>query len=233
LYYWYNTSPELDTLIFEVNSPGTRDTLIARMGKLERDSLMVTTENGDLIKDFKLKANTPITDYAANQIRVMDMDSVDVPFEAEFDPLLNEVRLKFEKKPSNTYNITAFPGAIIDLFEETNDTIYKNITTKDLSAFGTMIINLQNIQQFPVIVQLTNIKGEVLAEQYSEDRSNFTFNYLNPGDILVRVIFDSNGNRKWDTGNFLKKLQPERIQYLRDTLEVRANWDQPYTFSLD
>ncbi|WP_026913921.1 Ig-like domain-containing protein [Christiangramia portivictoriae] len=233
LYYWYNTSPELDTLIFEVNSPGTRDTLIARMGKLERDSLMVTTENGDLIKDFKLKANTPITDYAATQIRIMDMDSVDVPFQAEFDPLLNEVRLKFEKKPSNTYNITAFPGAITDLFEETNDTIYKNITTKDLSAFGTMIINLQNIQQFPVIVQLTNTKGEVLAEQYSEDRSNFTFNYLNPGDILVRVIFDSNANRKWDTGNFLKKLQPERIQYLRDTLEVRANWDQPYTFILD
>ena len=107
------------------------------------------------------------------------------------------------------------------------------MTTKDLSAFGTIIIDLQNIQQFPVIVQLTNTKGEILAEQYSEDRSNFTFNYLNPGDILVRVIFDSNANQKWDTGNFLKKIQPERIQYLRDTLEVRANWDQPYTFSLD
>ena len=87
--------------------------------------------------------------------------------------------------------------------------------------------------KFPVIVQLTNIKGEILAEKYSEDRSNFTFNYLNPGDILVRVIFDSNANQKWDTGNFLKKIQPERIQYLRDTLEVRANWDQPYKFSLD
>ena len=35
LYYWYNTSPELDTLMFAVNSPKTQDTLIARMGNLE------------------------------------------------------------------------------------------------------------------------------------------------------------------------------------------------------
>ena len=74
---------------------------------------------------------------------------------------------------------------------------------------------------------MPNFKGtrftnshETLIWASKNATSNFTFNYLNPGDILVRVIFDSNANQKWDTGNFLKKIQPERIQYLRDTLEV-------------
>jgi len=232
LYYWYNNGPELDTLKFAVKTPKTLDTLIARMGKLERDSLSVSIESGDLRNDPKIKATTPITSFAPDQIRILDMDSIDVPFETTFDPLMNEVILEFEKKPANNYSITALPGAITDLFEDTNDTITKSMVTKDLSAYGSIVINLTNIEQYPVIVQLTNTKGDILAQQYADNKSSFTFNYLNPGDILVRVILDTNANQKWDTGNFFKKIQPERIEYLKDTLEVRANWDQPYNFSL-
>ena len=49
---------------------------------------------------------------------------------------------------------------------------------------------------------------------------------------MARVIFDSNKNRKWDTGNFLKKIQPEKISYYPSLIELRANWEKIETFNL-
>ena len=39
------------------------------------------------------------------------------------------------------------------------------------------------------------------------------------------VIKDANGNGKWDTGNYLKKIQPEEVEYLKESINVRANWE--------
>lgn len=163
---------------------------------------------------------------------MIDQDSSEVSFTTEFFPIKNEVVLKFEKIPENIYQVSAFPGAITDLFQDTNDTIVQRVRTKALSEYGRIIVNLQNIQSFPIIVQLTTTKGEVMAEQYSENSSKFTFDFLNPGDFLIRVIYDTNSNMKWDTGNYLKKRQPERILYYPDTIDVRSNWDKVETFSL-
>jgi len=233
LYYWYNLKPEMDSLVFEVQTPGKRDTLITRLGSLDRDSLMVNTESGGINKDFKFTANTPIVQHKEEFIKIIDRDSAEVPFTTEFLPIKNEVIVKFDKTPDNNYQVSAFPGAIIDLFQETNDTIIQSIRTKAVSDYGRIILNIQNIKSYPIIVQLTNTKGEVTAEQYSENSGNFTFEFLNPGDFLVRVIYDSNANMKWDTGSYLKKRKPERILYYQDTIDVRSNWDKVETFSLE
>ena len=233
LYYWFNKKPELDSLLFELTTPLTKDTLMVRMGTLEKDSLRVSSESGSFLNDFKFKANTPITEYSEANIRIMDKDSADVPFTAEFNPTKNEVILKFDKTPSNNYQIAAMPGAITDLFEETNDTIYQSLSTKALSDYGMIMLTLQNVESYPIIVQLTDTKGEVISEKYSEENQSLTFRYINPGKFLLRVIFDSNKNRKWDTGNYLKKRQPEMIKYYSDTLEVRANFDYNEVIRLD
>jgi|GEM_PF-3969695 len=38
-------------------------------------------------------------------------------------------------------------------------------------------------------------------------------------------IEDKNRNKKWDTGNFLLKKQPENICYFAKEIELRANWE--------
>ena len=49
--------------------------------------------------------------------------------------------------------------------------------------------------------------------------------YLPPGEYQIRIIKDANGNGKWDTGNYLKKIQPEEVKYLKESINVRANWE--------
>ncbi|TDN95500.1 Ig-like domain-containing protein [Salegentibacter sp. 24] len=236
LYYWYNIRPENDSLSFEVLSPSGRDTLFTKIGEEPRDSLNVTTEPSGGIEfeqNFKFKANTPITDINSELISIRDKDSVLIPFNAEMRPLENEIIISFEKSESTDYLVTALPGAITDLFKTTNDTIQQSLNTKSYADYGSIILNLQNVDRYPILVQLTNEKGEVMAEKYSNGDSNFHFRFLNPAEYLIRVIFDENENQKWDTGDYLKRIQPEEIQYYQDTINVRSNWDMPETFILE
>ena len=73
-----------------------------------------------------------------------------------------------------------------------------------------------------------------MVEKYIETpKDRYEFRYLNPGEYFIRVIFDTNKNKKWDTGNYLLKQQPERISYFPGAVELRANWELEQTFTLE
>ena len=78
----------------------------------------------------------------------------------------------------------------------------------------------------PFILELVNLEGETLRHfDVSNELDFYEFRYLEPGNYLFRYIKDKNGNKKWDTGNYLKKLKPEMVFYSPDTIELRANWE--------
>jgi hypothetical protein len=81
-------------------------------------------------------------------------------------------------------------------------------------------------------MQLTDEKGKTLREIYATGPREFEFLNLPPANYLVRIIFDENGNRKWDTGSYLEDRQPERVIYYPQPIEVRANWELEQTFTL-
>ena len=37
----------------------------------------------------------------------------------------------------------------------------------------------------------------------------------------------------WDTGNYIKRKQPEPVYYFPSEIDVRANWDLNETFNLN
>jgi hypothetical protein len=38
-------------------------------------------------------------------------------------------------------------------------------------------------------------------------------------------VEDINDNGEWDSGDFIKKLQPEKIINFQETYEVKGNWE--------
>jgi hypothetical protein len=48
----------------------------------------------------------------------------------------------------------------------------------------------------------------------------------------IRAIIDTNKNNKWDTGNFLKRLLPEKTIYYNEELKVRGNHFIENTFKI-
>jgi uncharacterized protein (DUF2141 family) len=233
LHYWYKPFAERDTLKFVVETPRVTDSLIARISKAKRDTLQFTFEPQSSLgfhQDLKMRPTVPLDEINDSLVSITMSDSIPVAFTGSYDRWNNIYNLSFEKGEKKTYKVTALPGAFTDFFGRLNDTITSQVRTPALSDLGNLIINLTGVEEFPVIVQVTTEKGEVIAEKYSTGSNVINFDKLKPGKYLLRLIYDRNENQVWDTGSFLERTQPEQVVYFPVPVDVRANWDDTYTF---
>ncbi|SHE62928.1 Ig-like domain-containing protein [Arenibacter palladensis] len=236
LNYWF-TPFEADSLVFTVANEKENliDTFTVKTKKVGMDTLVVQpNQRGTLEfgKPFYIGANTPITYMDSSKISLARKDSTLVKFNSVLDTIDNKIDFDFEVEPNENYALELLPGAIVDFFETENDTISLNLTTKSYADFGNLRLTLDGAVTYPLIVQLTDEKGVMAKELFASEYQVFEFTNIKPAKYLIRVIFDSNGNQKWDTGNYLQRIQPEKVTYYPSVLEVRANWELEQTFTL-
>ncbi|MEP3372341.1 Ig-like domain-containing protein [Maribacter dokdonensis] len=237
LNFWF-TPYEMDSLIFTLTNEKlkVRDTFKVKSRKVVFDSLKISmSQNGNIEfdKPINLLSNTPLIRFDNTKIKLMDKDSIEIAVNVKLDSLRNLLNFDFKIDPDQNYRMELIPGAVTDFFETTNDSVAFSFKTKSLADYGNLTLNLNsNSIVYPIIVQLTNEKGELQREIYATEPQVYTFDNLNPGKYQARVIFDLNGNGKWDTGNLLKKIQPEKISYYPALIELRANWEKIETFNL-
>jgi hypothetical protein len=48
---------------------------------------------------------------------------------------------------------------------------------------------------------LTNANGDLIASEYSESNTTVDFNLLEPALFTLRLIYDENKNKVYDSGN--------------------------------
>jgi len=177
-------------------------------------------------------STTPLTSWDNSKIKLLTKDSLEVDFQTVYDTWEQRLELIFEKEEEQSYSLTMYPKAVTDFFGQINDTIKSSFSTGNYSDYGNLKITLQNLKEFPIIGQLVNDKGKITAEIYSEKENVIDFLYITPGMYDLRIIYDSNKNRIWDTGNYLLKIQPEEVIYYPEKIDVRANWDIEQIFIL-
>ena len=236
LHYWFKPFIENDSLIFSAINGNYKDTLIVRMRDLYSDSLDIKALNSGIISPLdtlKFSSKTPLTYLDAEKISLINKDSITIPFRGKIDFEYNTASLSFDVEESQSYKIQLLPGAFIDFFENTNDTIFTAVRTNEVSDYGSLTVILNEPSQFPAIVQLVNTKFKLIREQFIETNEKILFDYIHPGEYYIRLIYDENGNKKWDPGNYLEKKQPENVIYYPTKLEIRANWSLIETFNLE
>ena len=53
-------------------------------------------------------------------------------------------------------------------------------------------VNAKSVKSFPVIVELTDKDGKILATEYSENNPTIEFLLIEPQKYSLRVIYDEN-----------------------------------------
>ena len=115
-----------------------------------------------------------------------------------------------------------------------NDTLQYNVISQSLEDYGNVYLDVIRNSNSKFILQMIDSNGDVIRvfKNVNQD-ATYNFDYVRPGKYIFRLIEDANNNDKWDTGNYLKKIKPERVYYFSNELEVRANWDLNETFNLN
>ncbi|KOS06875.1 hypothetical protein AM493_13175 [Flavobacterium akiainvivens] len=174
---------------------------------------------------FTLRPLTPLTAIDSTKISLINKDSIAVPYSYKYDEYKQEIVFDFQKEEEEKYVFTFMPGAVTDFYGKQNDTTYYKLNTRVYVDYGNIFIKLQNVKRFPLIIQLTDEKGDTKAEAFSDGATEINFELLEPAKYYVRLIYDDNNNREWDTGDYMKKIQPEEVFYRPKELDVRPMWD--------
>ena len=228
LNFWFRGSM-IDSIKFGIEEKDTTKTYTIQIKDIKPDSLVISsiTKNSiELIDSFKIKSSLPIVKVNMDLINIVGLDSLEVQFEAFLDKNYDELALTFDALPNDNYKIEFLPDAMVDFWGQTHDTLRYSVKTRPISDYGNLYLQILREDKSPFILELVDLKGKVLR-RYDKinDSDYYEFKYLLPGKYLFRYIKDKNGNKKWDTGNYLKKIQPEIVYYSTDTIDLRANWD--------
>ncbi|KOP36799.1 hypothetical protein DBB36_17725 [Flavobacterium sp. WLB] len=228
LQVWYKPL-KADSLSLEVSRDTYKKRFTFRVKDQKKDTMNIKAVQNGIInfrERFTLETETPLVKFDKSKIKLVNKDSTAVDFTTEYDEFNQKLYVDFKKEPQEKYNFTFFPGALTDFYEKTNDTLSYKLSTKEAADYGNLVLNLKNVKRFPIIVEITNKKGdEVLASEYSEGNTKIEFNLLVPTQFTVRIIYDDNKNKMYDAGSFLDKRYAEEVFYYQQEVDVRSNWD--------
>lgn len=201
---------------------------VVKIKNQRQDSLKLSAKNTSLNfnENFRINSSVPIETIDATKIAVIQKDSSKVAFTTQYDDFNQTLEVLFDKAENEKYTILLQPNAIEDFLGQKNDSLLKFTTlTKNKADYGNLKLALQNAKSFPLVVELTDAKGKTMHRKFSEKETTIEFLLLEPQKYSVRIIYDTNSNKEWDTGSYLDKLQPEEVFHFPTEIDVRANWD--------
>lgn len=234
LQIWYKPL-KADSLNVSVEKGKYQQNFNFKIKVQKKDTLNITAvQNGNLNfrERFTLESATPLIRFDNSKIKLTNTAKTEIAFTTEYDDFHQRLYFDFKKEPSQKYAFTILPGALTDFYEKANDSLSYKLTTKSETEYGNLIVSLQNVKKYPVLIELTNEKGDVLASEYSQSNAKVTFNLLEPAIYTLRAIYDDNKNKLYDGGNYLEKRYSEEVVYFSTPIDIRANWEVEQAFDL-
>jgi hypothetical protein len=230
-----NYVTQKDTVLFAYREKTTKKkkSNVAATPKLTINTIRKNGEQ-DLHRDLLLDLDMPlesITDSLIRLFKIPDTIEVPVAFSTRADTLLPTRAWISAKWESNTnYRMLLLPGALKPIYDLVQDTVDVSFRTRDEEFYGKILLTLENVHN-PVIIELLSKDRMILRRTVKED-GLYTFSYLYPQTFRIKFTHDLNENGRWDTGNYLKKQQPEPVEFLSKQITVRSNWDHDVIMTL-
>lgn len=199
--------------------------------------LRFTSTSGtlDLQRDFVLTFQTPLRRYDSAQMALsVDSTFTPVAFTTLLDTSRTQLSIRSQWREGMLYHLVLGK----EFAEDTagrgllkSDTL--NFTTKKLSDYGTLRLRIRNADtaRRPVLQFVQS--SQVVFSAPLPAGGVFTARLFNPGDYELQILYDTNGNGKWDPGQFFgTKRQPEIVVPLTQRINVKAAWDNEFERSL-
>lgn len=244
----YNMMPVNDTLRMLAQRPNVRESKAAKDTKPSKNAgvdsmpppvpvmeIKPLVAKPEVNRPVVLEVPQPLESFDFSMVRLeWKEDTLWVPV-ADFDvgmmafDSLNPRRMTvaYPWKYETSYKLSVDSLAGKNIYGLFTDDMEVEFTTRAETDYGSLRFNLSDMgpDSIPRFVQLLDGSGKPLASEPLRDGS-VTFRYLLPGKYNARVVEDLNGNGIWDPGNYDLGMQPDVAYYYKDTVELKANWDQ-------
>jgi hypothetical protein len=216
-------------------SPGNQSNKSDKKDKIKFIKYGTNLMNGkqDLLKPFELDLSSSLTLFDKDSLLVCDTSwKLVKDVKTELDSSRKKITINKKWIPGERINVLLFKKGFSD---STGLTFFKSDTikiwVKEKEEYGTLKLTFQGLdmQRKPVL-QLMD--GITVLRAFPLTQPSFTENLMLPGDYEFSVLYDENGNGKWDAGNYEQKKQPEETIAIPQKVNVRADWENERTLIL-
>lgn len=136
-----------------------------------------------------------------------------------------------EWRPGVEYSLEIDSAAFEDIYGKTSKAIKRGVAVQSEDAFSSLVVSLSGTADTSVVVRLLNSSGDMVRQTRATDNTA-EFYYITPGKYYLSAFADTNGNGKWDTGDFDAGRQPEAVWYDPKEIECKAKWDITHNWNM-
>ena len=189
------------------------------------ETMTITTNirnNGtmDLTDRLRLIASQPIENSDPTKIMLREQDDTlkkPVNFTFTRDSVnVRKAYIDWKLKEDTKYFLTIDTMSFASIYGVFNDSTGMSFSTQKEDYYSIIEITFDSIP-CPLVVQVLKGDKEDVVKQVTLMQGNVaTIDYLKPDKYKIKIIYDRNGNGKWDTGNYLQKIQPEKVEYFSE-----------------
>lgn len=204
----------------------------------EKKQLNYTTNALNNLKpneNLVIKFDEPIDKFDTTKIKLFFEDK-SIPYSIK---QLNsqEIEIMAQWKEDESYDFRALPKAFTSVYKTENDSLHFIFDQLNAQKFGSIDLTIEGKaieQNENYIVQLLQNNKVVYQTQINQNSAKSVFvKNLAPNKYSYCIIFDSNKNGIWDTGNYFSHQQPERIEYYSELIDIRKGWDAKVIWKID
>ena len=151
----------------------------------------------------------------------------------DFDFIYNEgEKIAFSDKLINAETDSFISLVAFDPIVEIDSIITDTIATKtDSSKTDSIVLESMPYGKLeivtpantPCIFQLS--QNEKVISEFVFAAKPYALNDITPGKYKLKYISDSNEDGIWNTGNWERKTQPEKVINYPNEITIRSNWD--------
>ena len=124
--------------------------------------------------------------------------------------------IDWKLKEDTKYFLTIDSMSFKSIYGVFNDSTGISFSSQKEDYYSILEITFDTVP-CPLVIQALKGDKENLVKQVTLTEGKVaTLDFLKPDKYIIKLIFDRNGNGKWDTGNYLKKIQPEKVEYFSE-----------------
>ena len=189
--------------------------------------------NMEVFDTLKITFSEPVFDFDLNKILIQQ--KIDTLWEDRNFPIVRDSlnpRVFFIDHKwfyEHEFRIRIDSASIFGIYDTWNDSISTTFKFNSEKEYGNLYINITGGAGAGFGELLDN--SERVIRRSPLENGELIFEDLKPGNFFLRYIEDTNGNGKWDPGNYSEGLQPEKVFYFNSALNVNKygehsqDWD--------
>jgi hypothetical protein len=169
----------------------------------------------------------PVTRYDLSGIVLITETDTLLPSSSFIDPVNRKLSIPYSWSESTSCRLIIPDSTFYGISGVSHDSLTFGFRIRSLNEYGTITINITAADtSIHYILQLINEKEAVVQQKILGGKSpEMTgFIHLDPGKYGLKVIYDLNRNKRWDSGRYLRSIAPEKVKCYNKTLEIRGGW---------